>query len=308
MMIGADSPNVPRMAGLTFLHQSMVRVADNHSPLPTDRVGLSYHMYYNAPASGDLTPRDTTLNEFELLLEKQLFKGTMSAELIVPFADTISSTQNWDPLSTTVAQGGEFGNLALNLKFLLWQREHVAISGGLLTEAPTSDDLVVVIPAMTETLHTDTWYLTPYLATVITPTDRLYFQAFASYRATTRSNDLVINGVTADQLRDQDLLMADGGVGYWLYRDANARWLTGLVPTVELHYMTTTTDGEGASGLLNARADYLNLTAGATALVRDHSTLGVACVVPLRTGANPLVGNTDRLFDWQLAVQFNVVW
>ncbi len=37
MMIGADSPNVPRMADLTFLHQSMVRIADNHSPLP--RIG-----------------------------------------------------------------------------------------------------------------------------------------------------------------------------------------------------------------------------------------------------------------------------
>jgi hypothetical protein len=184
----------------------------------------------------------------------------------------------------------------------------MAISGGLLVETPTSDDLSIVLPGFTETLHTDTWYLTPYLATLITPTERLYFQAFASYRATTRSNDLATNGLTQSQIRDQDLLMADGGVGYWLHRDTCARWLTGLAPTVELHYMTTVTDGEGASGFLNPRADYLNLTAGATAVIRDRSTLGLACVVPLRTGESPLIGHTDRLFDWQLAVQFNLLW
>ncbi len=265
-------------------------------------------MYHRAPVSGNLAPPNATLDEFELLLEKTLFAETVSVELIVPFAATVSSTQDWAAAPGSVDQTGEFGNLALNLKFLLWKRANVAFSGGLLVEAPTSDDLTVVTPALTQTLHTDAWYLTPYLATLITPTERLYFQAFFSYRVPTRDNDLTTDGAFDGTLRDQELLMLDGGLGYWLYRNADACWLTGLVPTVELHYTTTTTDGEGTSGILNPRADYLNLTAGATAMLGERSTLALACVLPLRTGNNPLIGNTDRLFDWQLAAQFNWMW
>jgi len=312
MMLGADHPNVPRLASLTFMHHNIVRVADNNSPLPTDRVGMSYEMYHRAPASLDYGPPNANFHEFEFLAEKTFLDGLFSVELVVPFMTTITSQQTLDTQSTTIGRGAEFGNLGINLKALLWHEDCLAISGGLLVEAPTSRDFRVVLThnnqfVGSETLKTEAWILTPYLATLVNLSDCWFFQGFVSYRATTAGNRYYDGDVLVGTLRDQDLLMIDGGLGYWLYRDRCAEFLTGLVPTVELHYTTTTTDGEGASGFVNARADYLTLTVGATALLGERTTLAVGAGVPLRTENLAGVGNTDRLYDCLLTAQLNVM-
>jgi hypothetical protein len=38
---------------------------------------------------------------------------------------------------------------------------------------------------------------------------------------------------------EQSLFQFDLGVGYWLYRNPEGHRLTGLAPTIELHYTTT---------------------------------------------------------------------
>ncbi len=103
--------------------------------------------------------------------------------------------------------------------------------------------------------------------------------------------------------------MVDAGVGYWLFRnDPRSRIVTGLAPTIELHYTTFTEDQHPAlfSHVYFNRIDMLNLTAGATAELRHGGTVAVAMALPLRENTYPGgTLKTDRSMDWELIVQYN---
>lgn len=130
---------------------------------------------------------------------------------------------------------------------------------------------------------------------------------------------------------DQFLLHTDIGVGYWLYKNPCASWLTGLAPTAELHYTTTLNDADlvafpdddfgrdrglvvpgnpagtvalgvpptqSTVGNTRNRMDILNLTVGATATIGDRLTIANGFGFPLRGGDN-------RTFDWEYQFQLN---
>lgn len=309
MMIGAASPAPPRMAnriggGYAYAHRDMGRIADNNSPLPQDRIAFSYNLLAGAPKTAGVSPTTMDISRFDLLMEKTLLDGAVSVGVNAPFSHTYSSYQV-SAAGYPIAEGTELGNVSLTLKGLLWSRPRLKISGGVLVETPTSDDLTFDMLAYKEILKQNRWYLSPFLAALATPTDRLFCQGFISYRDTTGPEDVVMAGARMDPLRDPDLLMVDGGLGYWLYRSPCCHGLTGVVPTLELHYLTTTTDTDGASGVVDRRNDYLYLTGGATARFGRRSTVALGCAVPLRDNSNPYLGTSDRLYDWQLAVQLN---
>jgi hypothetical protein len=313
MMIGAASPVAPRITSsfagdYTFRHRSMERIADNNSPLPQNRIALSYNLLHNTPKVVGVHPSTIDISQYDLLMEKTLFCESMSVGLNVPFSHNVSTYQDW-VTRLPASEDTELGNVSLTLKGLLISRPCLKISGGVLIETPTSDDLTVDVlfdqVEVRETIKQNEWYFSPFLAALATPTDRLFCHGFVSYRDPTGPDDVLLNGEFSPPLRDPDLLMVDGGVGYWLYKSQCCRGLTGLVPTVELHYITTTTDMDGWSGALNRRADYLYLTAGVTTRLGRRNTVALACAVPLREGDNPVLGKSDRLYDWQLALQWN---
>jgi hypothetical protein len=180
-------------------------------------------------------------------------------------------------------------------------------------------------------------HLQPFLGVLWQPNSRLYTQFFAQL-------DLDVNGNTTflapsafsdinpedpqGVYHDQTLLFLDVSVGYWLYRNECARFLTGIIPVVELHYSTTVQDTDfvtstfsepGIPGAGNdiiippeqlpgvvvsrggIRTDVLNLTGGVHFNIGRMSTLTVAGVAPLRRGED----SVEALFDTEFVVQFN---
>ncbi len=299
----------PAGPGLLLYPAHIAKIADNHNVLPQDRVALSYGFYDNFPAvvGAPGSNRDVDLHEFKWLLEKTFLGGRMSAEIIVPFASTLDAHQPWSQAGYGV-RASEFGNLAFGIKGLLIERPNFALSTGLLVEAPTARALVVQAPGLPEgRVSNDAWFFTPYVGARWTRGENFFTHAFVSYRMASADNRQVSDGVAIGSDYDvQDLLMVDGGAGYWIYRNPSCRGLRGIAPTVELHYATTTTDSREAFNHFTInRVDSLNLTAGATALIGERGTIAVGVNIPLRDHNFAGFGPTDRAFDWALMVQAN---
>ena len=114
-------------------------------------------------------------------------------------------------------------------------------------------------------------------------------------------------------------------VGYWVMRRPGCQWLTGIAPTLELHYTTTLDNADirvlpianksgglsvvgpnGAPvaepnstvGNLRNRVDILDLTVGTTFEFNSRATLAAGFAFPLK-------GSSDRTFDWEFQLQLN---
>ena len=213
----------------------------------------------------------------------------------------------------------------------------------------------------------DTWSLSPFVAVLYTPTDRFYTQGFMelevplngsavtySDRYTIGSSTLV--GATREQLaaintaiaagqsalppftvhtniNEQTLLHLDWGVGYWVMRQPENTWLTGIATALELHYTGTLNNAErvqlpgnatlldfnpanpvaAAQGKLTpavvpnvgpvlggatSKVNIVDLTLGTTFVLNDRATVGTAFTVPLTNDSN-------KTFDWEFQLQFN---
>jgi hypothetical protein len=199
----------------------------------------------------------------------------------------------------------------------------------------------------------ETWAASPFLAALYTPGDRFFTQGFVQFDipvntsritysettpiklqgtfAATGQDGVTTPGILAppftviDHIREQALMHIDLGTGYWVVRNPEARWLTGLAPTAELHYTTTlnsadlrTLPGDSTAlpkltnggltfdgpeprpvvGNLRNHVDILDVTLGTTLFLCNRATLATAFSAPLR-------GTSDRTFDWEFHVQLN---
>jgi hypothetical protein len=189
----------------------------------------------------------------------------------------------------------QFGDLALIFKWLFFRSEYWRFSMGLGGDIPTAPDERVRVTDflgplvnLADTVRfrefhikNQTWVLSPFLAGVWTPTDRLFAQGFLQYDAPLNSSEVtysewVMQTPTAPQLRadrglgrlappftvhehiqEQQLFHIDIGTGYWLVKNREARFLTGFAPSVELHYVTTLQNADIVylPGDLTARLD-----------------------------------------------------
>jgi hypothetical protein len=200
-------------------------------------------------------------------------------------------------------------------------------------------------------IDNETWSLSPFVAALYTPNDRFFAQGFfevelplnpstINYTETTPLGGISqaqINLVQASfgggpflappfsirtGISEQPLAHVDVGAGYWLVRDPSRSWVTGVAPTVELHYTGTlksasvvTLPGDGLLqinpatgknvpesppqiGSQHNRLDFLDLTAATTFLIADRATVAVGAGVPLLNGY-------DRSFNWELHFQLN---
>jgi hypothetical protein len=78
---------------------------------------------------------------------------------------------------------------------------------------------------------------------------------------------------------DVAVFFNDIGIGYWVYRRPNDEFLTGVIPTVELHVNTPLNHRE-ANDVQRYR-DLLDLTVGAHVEFQKRWLFGVAFVKPL---------------------------
>jgi hypothetical protein len=177
------------------------------------------------------------------------------------------------------------------------------MSVGLGIVLPTADDArLFTTPggALLGTVENDAVHLQPFIGYLATPSDRLFYQAFAQLDFDTNGN-IVRRGNSSGRIHDQTLLMFDLQVGYWLYRnECCCRYLTGIAPVAELHYTTTIEDSDSVLGVSNPfnRQDILNITGGLQVSLGRLAMLTVAASAPLRD-------EEDALYDAELLVQFN---
>jgi hypothetical protein len=261
------------------------------------------------------------------------------------------------PGKTLGSDDTEFGNMTLILKGVLYQTDRFLVSGGASLGIPTAqDNRVRVIDYLGDVsdndveiqrerlfhIHNDTWALSPFLAFLAVPNDRFFVQGFMQVDfplnksridyfegplINTEPAELQFGSLTAtDHIREQTLLQTDIGTGFWLVRNRGDSWLTGVAPTLELHYTTTLNNADVRSlpnairssnlqvvgpngtpipepspqvGNLRNRVDLLDMTVGTTFEFNNRTTLAAGFAFPLRSGDN-------RTFDWEFLLQLNV--
>jgi hypothetical protein len=157
----------------------------------------------------------------------------------------------------------------------------------------------------------------PFLGYLFTPNDRFFAQGFLQADIDTNGNRVYANPaftssaplISAGRLQAPTFLYVDLGAGYWMYRNNSGRGLTGIAPTVELHYNTSLQPNDSllfgnnlSSGYLignsNQRIQVLNLTAGCFMRVGQNTTVTL--------GYTTTVGNSsDRQFDGELRLFVN---
>ena len=297
------------------------KIAEDTSPIPTDRVFLDFNHFNNAvtTANGQIIG----LNCYTLGFEKTFHDGLWSIEVETPIDQGLN--QNEDTSNTTGQnQGTVLGDLSITAKCLLYRTDTCAASIGLMVELPTAprttftipdEDLVAGEPfsyvgPTTLTIQNRSVHFEPFVGMVYAPNDRLFAIGFAQFDVDANGNQVNIDytvPISDPTLRDPTLLYLDASVGYWLFRDEDFgacmhRYLTGIAPMVELHYTTALQDFHDIDGFVvsaGERLDVLNLTGGLHFQLGPCSALTVAAVVPLRTDA------TDKEFDSEIVAQFD---
>jgi hypothetical protein len=331
--------------------------------------------------------RSFSLERYTFGFEKSFAEDRLSVEMRVPFSTTLSANLDLSagtvtgpaagpatpfgpafgvvstPQNTLGSDGTQFEDLSLIFKGVVLRREGLALSGGLGLTVPTGADTDVRVTDYSGTvtqglasiqrvrdIHIDneTWALSPFVAALASPTERLFFHGFLELdfplnpstinysdtftRGTAIPPPAILTGgvpialppfATRTGISEQSLLHADLGAGYWLMRDPCRPCLTGIVPTLELHYTTTLQNASVVSlpgdglftlnpgkvpplvpepgpqiGSQRNRVDILDMTVGSTFVFSDRATLATGVSFPLRSGDN-------RTYDWEFHLQLN---
>ena len=306
--ISLGAPFVVRNAARNLrADRPFARVATNNNVMPQTRFGVSYHHYEDAPrqwTNAGVVQHTIDIDEVQFHFEKSFCCDAYSLQLNVPLYETVAFEQN---AATFGDSDVELGNISIGAKAVVYEDCCSAVSAGLLVELPTMGEHSG--PGLL--VENDSWYFTPYLGMQYTPNDCWFAHGFVSYRI--RSDDLETTQAAVAVVPspiDADRLMVDAGVGYWLFRDCcGCGLVTGLAPTLELHYMTYTEEQDNRTIFQTTffdRVDYLNLTLGATAELCTGGSLASGLLVSLRdntvTGGNL---DSDRPYDWGFILQYN---
>ena len=154
-------------------------------------------------------------------------------------------------------------------------------------------------------------HIMPYVGGLWTSGDRFFAQGFLQVDVDAVGDPVAVNTIgtglsPAGRIQETSFLFADGGIGYWLYRDnANYRRLiTGIAPTLELHYNTSlqsadvVTAGAFQIGEERESIQILDLVLGATFECRGHSAITAGYATPIGNSA-------DQQFDGELRIFWN---
>jgi hypothetical protein len=281
------------------------KIAEENSPIPTDRAFFNYNFFHSAVLGAD--EHSHNFNRFVFGLEKTFFDGQTSVEVRIPFGAGLDAVQSFEAVGAAPPiLAAEFGNVPVAFKAVLGRSEHQILSAGVAVMFPTGND-----GRLRDEFGDDFFrvnnravYVQPFVGWLWTPNRRLFLELFAQADFDTDGNPVLRTDQsgrfqTIGRFQDQSLLLLDMKAGFRLYQNQEARFLTGIIPAVELHYTSTMQSTDTVGPMTNPfnRTDWLNITAGLHFLLGTRSTLTVASCAPLRTGeAGP--------FDSELAVQF----
>jgi len=295
-----------------------VKLTENQSPIPRDRVYMTYSYFSNA----NFYPTKADVNRFMPGFEKTFYDGWTSVEIRTPFAATLSNNQTLAPGGQGVSEyrDAQFGNISVIFKTLIWEQRTWALSGGIQVMLPTANNTylngvnALNQPVQQVFVANESVHLMPFVGGIWAPNDRFFNQMLIQYEKDANGNLAYVNnnfqtGITGRQLQQAgrifypDFLYLSFGTGYWLYKD-NTQNFTGFAPVAEIHVnqgLSAYCPIEQAGYQLGPNLGIVSVTnamVGCNFEWGERSTLTFGYVTPLG-------GGVDRFFDGELRVLYN---
>jgi hypothetical protein len=316
-------PQLDARSSLPLGGARRLKIAENGSPIPDDRVYFMYNHFHNSlaaqvlplaapPGASGLAGVDSNIDRYVVGIERMYLDDLASIEVRMPWCSSFDFQAG-----TFDMDGGNVGNLQVVMKYLLLADDISSLGAGLAVDIPTGSDVSLsfaggdpILQLGAITIENDAVHLLPYLGLVLAD-DTLFIQFFGQLDFAVNGNDVRSLLLAGDsQFNDQNLLFLDVSAGYWLYRDPDACAITGLAALAELHYTTSIQDADqvvipqinsrpAVIGNEFNRFDVLNLTAGFDTEIANTTSLRVGAAVPVEGDFD------DRFFDAELQVQVN---
>ena len=268
------------------------KMAENTSPIPTDRVFFDYDYYSGVP----LNTKSMSLNAITPGFEKTFLGGAMSVEVRLPMASTLDNNVFLDGSTSTGI--GQVGNLGVAVKALLFHSDTVAISAGLSIDCPTAPN-VLCFPEQGDTdgiqILSQSVHLLPFVGGIWTPSDRMFLIGFMQVDVDANGsqvNDYDLpsssfgGSVTSvGRYYEQTMLYLEGTAGYWIRRDDPNKWINGIALFTELHGNQSLNTSRGVETQVGTTSggniSILDMTLGADFQIGEMTTVTAAYCTPL---------------------------
>lgn len=283
-----------------------LKIAEGGSVLPQDRVYFRYS-YFDEVSYGS---QGDGLSRFTPGFERTFMNGLLSVEMRLPFATDAATHSTANGTSISNSSDAEFGNLTLYLKALLLSGDNYAFSGGLGLAMPTTDDVTMNLSNGNSLLRVenDSVQIQPFLGGLYMPGDRWFAQGFTQFSFATDNNTVYLNpdgnGLQrAGSFSDTDYFFFDIAIGCFAYRNDNAKCLTAIIPTFELHQTSSlnnpgvVSSGNLQVGNFSGSTSITSAVVGTTFELNQQSQLTAGYAVPLT--------NNDRQFDGAFRIQYS---
>ena len=252
-----NSPLIPAKRGA-------YKIAENESPRPADRAFLNYNYYNNVKR--DLIPGTVSWHRAMIGVERTVLADA-SIGVRLPFFEGLDGNDF------------QFGDLTFLFKYApVNSGSSRALSVGLAVTAPTGQVINRFVRSDSTTIHSA--LVQPFAGWLWT-SGNVFVHGFHSLLLPTNFDDVAV-------------LFNDGGLGYWAYRANGEHFLTGVIPTFEVHD-NFPLNHRDASQLQRFR-HVVDLTGGA------HIELGRRYLLGLAFGA-PVV--TRQAFNYEFIASFS---
>jgi len=295
-----------------------IKLTENMSPIPRDRVYINYSYFANA----NFFPNRADVNRWVPGYEMTFLDGTTSWEIRTPFAATLAADQVLTPTAgITQYRDIEFGNMSVIFKTFLWQAETWAITGGIQTMVPTAaNSNIIGTNQFGQTLQqifvaNESVHVMPFVASVWAPDERAFSQVLFQIDRDVNGNPAYVNNLQQVGISGRQLVYAGRvfyptfmylsfSTGYWIYKNDRARF-TGFSPIMELHINQAFEDFPPVvyqTWVLGQNPGVLSITnalIGCNFEWGKRSTLTFAYCTPLSAGL-------DRYFDGEFRVLYNL--
>jgi hypothetical protein len=277
-------PPGQRGASLLFPTARNVKVSENQSPRPQDRIFFDFN-YYNNLNSAVNSKEGVQVNHMKAYtymwgIEKTFDNGNGSIGLRLPL-DTLTADSPNNSLSTPTTSA--LGNLDIFAKYILKQNYETGslISAGIQVTPSTATSRFAGAPYIASL---NTTYFQPFIA-YIWRRDRFFLQGFSGLDVPTNNADVT-------------LIYNDISVGYFAYRNTESRsFLTAVVPAFEVHVNSPINHRNPFNSFdLAGTANTCNLTYGLNLMFFGRSMLTAALVTPV---------SSPKPFDTEVALYFN---